>query len=151
VIFGQTLDWESHATTAVGGIESFRNSRAGAIFPISARSAPRRKRCEHCAPSANLIEGKSIMATKRKQERRRQQREKISRFELADTLPIVGEFKDCRQLTADHWQGVDIDGTIIDVTGCVMPPYLIIDTGQWRPLPNEWGFMHYGIIRLTRA
>ena len=91
------------------------------------------------------------MATKRKQERRRQQRQKIPRFELVDTLPIVGEFKDCRQLSDDRWQGVDVDGTIIDVKGGAMPPYLVVDTGQWRPLPTEWGFTHYGIIRLIRA
>jgi hypothetical protein len=83
--------------------------------------------------------------------RRRQRRKKTPRFKLADTLPVVGEFRDCRQLTDDHWRGTDVDGTIIDVQGGAMPPYVIIDTRQLRPLPNEGGFSHYGIIRVIRA
>jgi hypothetical protein len=83
--------------------------------------------------------------------RRHRQPGKIPRFKLANTLPIVGEFKNCRQLTDDRWQGVDVDGTVIDVKGDLMPPYLIIETGQMRPLPNEGGFTHLGIIRLIRA
>jgi hypothetical protein len=89
--------------------------------------------------------------TNQKQSRRRQQRERTPRFELADTLPVVGEFRDCRQLSDDCWQGIDVDDTIIDVRDGAMPPYLIVETGQWRPLPNEWGFSHFGIIRLIRA
>ena len=83
--------------------------------------------------------------------RRRQRRKKIPQFKLADTLPIVGEFRDCRQLTDDRWQGTDVDGTVINVRGGLIPPYLIVETGQMRPLPNEWGFSHLGIIRLIRA
>jgi len=83
--------------------------------------------------------------------RRRQRRKKIPRFKLADTLPVVGEFKDCWQISDDHWQGIGVDGTVIDVKGGLMPPYLVVDTGQWRPLPNEWGFSHWGIIRLIAA
>ena len=83
--------------------------------------------------------------------RRRQRRKKTPRFKLADTLPVVGEFRDCRQLSDDHWQGVDVDGTIIAVKGGRMPPYVIVDTRQWRPLSNEWGVSHYGIIRVIRA
>jgi hypothetical protein len=83
--------------------------------------------------------------------RRRQRREKIPQFRLADALPVVGEFRDCRQLSDDHWQGVDVDGAVIDVQGGAMPPYVIVDTRQWRPLLSEWGFSHYGIIRVSRA
>jgi hypothetical protein len=92
-----------------------------------------------------------MISNQKRESRRRPRRETIPRFELADTLPVVGEFRDCRQLDDDRWQGIDVDGTIIDVKGGQMPPYLIIETGQWRPLPNEWGFSHWGIIRLVRA
>jgi hypothetical protein len=70
---------------------------------------------------------------------------------IGEELPIVAELKNCRQLADDHWQCFDVDGTIIDVRGGAMPRYLIVETGRMRPLPNEWGFTHYGIIRLTRV
>jgi hypothetical protein len=85
-----------------------------------------------------------------KQGPQRRQRRKKTQFKL-DALPVVGEFRDCRQLSDDHWQGVDVDGTIIAVKGGRMPPYVIVDTRQWRPLSNEWGVSHYGIIRVIRA
>jgi hypothetical protein len=68
---------------------------------------------------------------------------------MTDTLPIVGEFKDRRQLSGDHWQGVDVDGTMIDVRGGLMPPYLIVETGQYRPFRNAWGWTTLGLIRLV--
>jgi hypothetical protein len=89
--------------------------------------------------------------TSNQKPQRRQRRQKIPQFKMADTLPVVGEFKDCRQISDDHWQGINVDGTIIDVRGGLMPPYLIVATGQMRSLPNEWGFSHWGIIRLIKA
>jgi hypothetical protein len=76
---------------------------------------------------------------------------KVPTFNIEDDLPLVGELKDCRQLSDDRWQGTDVDGVIVEVRGGAMPPYLVVDTGQMRPLPNEGGFTHLGIIRLTRA
>jgi len=90
------------------------------------------------------------MTSSQKRERR-QRREKIPRFELADALRVVGEFKDCRQRDDNHWQGTDVDGSVITVRGGLMPPYLVVETGQGRPLPNDWGFSHWGIIRLIKA
>jgi len=43
-----------------------------------------------------------------------------------DDWPVVGELKDCRQLSDDHWQGTHADGTIIDVHGGRMPERLIV-------------------------
>lgn len=71
------------------------------------------------------------------------------RFE--NEWPIVGEFKDCRQLSDDHWQGIDVDGTIVDVRGGLMPKYLVIDTGQLRRTRIGWGYTSVGMIRLVRA
>jgi hypothetical protein len=30
-------------------------------------------------------------------------------------LPVVAELKQCQWLAKDHWQGVDVDGTILDI------------------------------------
>jgi hypothetical protein len=45
---------------------------------------------------------------------------------VENELPIVGELKDCYQLSKDRWQGTDVDGAIIRVTGGRMPKYLIV-------------------------
>ena len=34
---------------------------------------------------------------------------------IARDLPVVAELKQCRRLAKDHWQGVDVDGTILDI------------------------------------
>jgi hypothetical protein len=34
---------------------------------------------------------------------------------IARDLPVVAELKQCRWLAKDHWQGVDVDGTILDI------------------------------------
>jgi hypothetical protein len=40
-------------------------------------------------------------------------------------LPIVSTLKDCRQLSTDHWQGIDTaDGATVDVRGGLIPEKL---------------------------
>ena len=34
---------------------------------------------------------------------------------IARDWPVVAELKQCRRLAEDHWQGVDVDGTILDI------------------------------------
>jgi hypothetical protein len=34
---------------------------------------------------------------------------------IARDLPVVAELKQCWRLAKDHWQGVDVDGTILDI------------------------------------
>jgi hypothetical protein len=34
---------------------------------------------------------------------------------IARDLPVVAELKQCRRLAKDHWQGVDVDGTILHI------------------------------------
>ncbi len=58
-----------------------------------------------------------------------------------DELPVVGELKDCRQLSADHWQGTDVDGVIVDIYGGLIPNRLLALKGS----------TVVGLIRLTRA
>jgi hypothetical protein len=37
---------------------------------------------------------------------------------LGTKLPVVSTIKDCRQLSEDHWQGIDIaNGTTVDLKG----------------------------------
>jgi hypothetical protein len=51
-----------------------------------------------------------------------------------DELPIVGEIKDCRQLSKNHWRGIDVaNGELIDVHGGAMPRRLLAVRG-WRPV-----------------
>ena len=64
------------------------------------------------------------------------------RWSLKDDLPVIGELKDCRQLSADHWQGIDANGVIIDVHGGPMPAEYIIRS-------EPMGIV--GIVRLTHA
>jgi hypothetical protein len=72
-------------------------------------------------------------------------------WKLEDDLPIVSELKDCRQLSDDHWQGVDVDGTILDVRGGRMPEYLIAQLWHLPFRKRSWGDASYGLIRVTRA
>jgi hypothetical protein len=60
---------------------------------------------------------------------------------IGEELPIVAELKDCRQLSDDHWQGIDFDGTLVDVKGGRMPKRLLAFRG---------GAL-VGIIRVTPA
>jgi hypothetical protein len=50
-----------------------------------------------------------------KRERRRQQQK--HRQWIESELLIVGELQNFRQFSDDHWQGTDVDGSIIDVKG----------------------------------
>ena len=53
----------------------------------------------------------------------------------------VGELRDCRQLSEDHWQGIDVDGAILDVRGGLVPEHLLAVRGCTA----------VGLIRLIRA
>jgi hypothetical protein len=108
------------------------NSRAGGISYTSARSVLRRRRCRHYGPSAEITRRRRAIMTRRKQEKR---------WSLKDELPVVGELRECRQLAADHWQGIDEDGAIIDVHGGLMPAEYIIRSG----------LAGMGIVRLIHA
>jgi hypothetical protein len=56
------------------------------------------------------------MTSNQKRESRLRQRE--SEQWNDDELPIVGELRECRQLSDDHWQGIDVDGTILATSPC---------------------------------
>ena len=73
------------------------------------------------------------------------------RWKLEDDLPIVSELRDCRQISEDHWQGVDVDGSIVDVRGGPMPEYLVGQLWPLRERKRSWGNARYGLIRLVRA
>ena len=61
---------------------------------------------------------------------------------LGAKLPIVSTLKDCRQLSEDHWQGIDVDGAIVDVKGGPMPrSCLLVPRHPFEP----------GIIRVIHA
>ena len=53
---------------------------------------------------------------------------------FGEKLPTVGTLKECRQLSKDHWQGVDTaNGATVDVRGGLMPEklrLLAITSGQ---------------------
>jgi hypothetical protein len=52
----------------------------------------------------------------------------------------------------DHWQGTDVDGTLIDVKGGPLRRYLLCSTGgKLLPYRDAGGFTHVGIIRLIPA
>ncbi len=70
---------------------------------------------------------------------------------IENDLPVIGELKDCRQLNDDHWQGTDVDGTIIDVRGGRMPKYLVVRTRRFLSFRNGGGLADCGIIRLVPA
>lgn len=87
--------------------------------------------------------------TQWRRERQRQQRESEAWNQAH--MSIVGELKDCRQLSDDHWQGIDVDGVILDVKGGPMPKYLFAPLPGYVPYRDAWGWTCWGIIRLTRA
>jgi len=66
-----------------------------------------------------------------------------------DDLPIVGELKDCRQLSDDHWQGTDVDGTVLEVHGGRMPKSFIVDLWRQSFRKRSWGTARYGRILVT--
>ena len=41
---------------------------------------------------------------------------------IARDLPVVAELKQCQWLAKDHWQGVDVDGTILDIIEAFLRP-----------------------------
>jgi hypothetical protein len=44
---------------------------------------------------------------------------------LGSKLPIVSKLTDCRQLSKDHWQGVDAaNGSTVDIRGGLIPEKL---------------------------
>jgi hypothetical protein len=61
-------------------------------------------------------------------------------------LPVVGELRDCRQISETYWQGVYADGTVLQVRG-IMPAKrrLLV------PLRNDGGYPDYGLLRLVPA
>jgi hypothetical protein len=80
-------------------------------------------------------------------------------------LPIVFELKNCRQLSADHWRGTDVDGTIVDVKdgampvrgGVIqlknsgMPKSIVVATDQYRPTRDGGLLTKLALVRLTRS
>jgi hypothetical protein len=67
-------------------------------------------------------------------------------------FPVVGELKDCRQISKTHWEGIDVDGTILHVRG-MMPAKkrLLVALGRCVPLRTGWGYADHGLIRLIPA
>jgi len=78
-------------------------------------------------------------------------RKRDETWKIEDDLPIVSELKNCRQLSDDHWQGTDVDGSIIDVRGGCMPKYLLAELWRLPVRKRSWGKAHYGLIRVTSA
>ena len=72
-------------------------------------------------------------------------------WRIEDDLPVVSELRDCQQISEDHWQGVDVDGVIVDVRGGPMPEYLVGQLWHLRERKRSWGNAMYGLIRLVRA
>jgi hypothetical protein len=83
----------------------FRAATAGAML-TSVPGAVRRRPCGSFAPSAinHNPTVRSMMTRKKPRE-----------DWIARDLPVVAELKQCRRLAKDHWQGVDVDGTILDI------------------------------------
>jgi hypothetical protein len=52
--------------------------------------------------------------TKKKDSPRWRTADEASKF---SGLPILSEWTQCREVAADHWQGVKEDGTVVDVRG----------------------------------
>jgi len=83
----------------------FRAATAGAML-TTVPGAVRRRPCGNFAPSAinHNPTVRSMMTRKKPRE-----------DWIARDLPVVAELKQCRRLAKDHWQGVDVDGTILDI------------------------------------
>jgi hypothetical protein len=71
---------------------------------------------------------------------------------VAADVPVVGEFKNCRQISKTHWEGIDVDGTLFRVRG-KMPEKkrLVVSLGRLVPIRTGWGYVDFGLIRLTPA
>lgn len=83
-------------------------------------------------------------------ERQRQQREGEAWNQAH--MPIVGELKNCCQLSDDCWQGIDAaDGSVVNVRGGLMPKYLLVELREYRPYRDAWGLSRLGIIRVLRS
>lgn len=71
---------------------------------------------------------------------------------IAADLPVVGELRNCRQISETHWEGVDVDGAILRVQG-VMPAKkrLLVSLRRLVPLRTVMGYTAHGLIRLILA
>jgi hypothetical protein len=71
---------------------------------------------------------------------------------VAADFPVVGELKDCRQISKTHWEGIDVDGVILHVRG-MMPAKtrLVIPLGRLVPIRTGWGYTDHGLVRLIPA
>jgi len=76
--------------------------------------------------------------------KKRKPAEKVEPDWIATDLPVVGEIKDCRQISATRWEGIDAaNGVLLQVRG-VMPEKL-------RLLAFHQGATLVGTIRLIPA
>jgi hypothetical protein len=65
---------------------------------------------------------------------------------VEENLPVVGELKNCRQLSKGEWEGTDVDGTIYRVKG-KMPKHLIAPLRRLVSFRKSWGYTAAGLIR----
>jgi hypothetical protein len=71
---------------------------------------------------------------------------------MGELCPVVGEVRDCRQITATHWEGIDVDGTVIRVCGTLPEKMrLVVPLKRFVRFRTEWGATAYGLIRLIPA
>ena len=67
---------------------------------------------------------------------------------IARDLPVVAELKQCRRLAKDHWQGVDVDGTVLDIIEAeeglspakLPPPDEFRNSPRWASYPIRGGW-----------
>jgi hypothetical protein len=111
------------------------SSLGAAISVMNVHIVPPRKPCRRCTPNAT-----GVRTMPPRQQRRRQEKQRRHETWMENNLPFVGELRDCRQLTDDHWQGTDIDGVVLDIRGGRMPKYLLAPLGRHVPLRKEWGY-----------
>jgi hypothetical protein len=68
-----------------------------------------------------------------------------------DDLPIVGEWRDCLQLSETEWQGTDVaTGQTYRVSGGQMPDFLAVAVTPPVGLPRFNGMTTMGRVRLVR-
>jgi hypothetical protein len=84
--------------------------------------------------------------------KRKQRRPAPEEDWIAADLPVVGELKNCRQISKTHWEGVDVDGAILRVQG-IMPANkrLLVPLRRRVPLRTGGGYTAHGIVRLILA
>jgi hypothetical protein len=88
------------------------------------------------------------MARKTKRRQRRAPKEDW----IETDFPVVGVVKDCRQISKTHWEGIDVEGTVLRVRG-ILPAKkrLIVPLGRCVPLRTGWGYTDHGLVRLIPA